>query len=245
MNLEATLAEELDRWSAAGLTPRLWLRDDDAVAPTPALDRLLDMVKRHDAPVLLAVIPKEATEALAERLEAEPLVTPCVHGWAHARHTPADRKAVELGGDRRVDDVLDELRRGHARLRTLFARRMSGILVPPWNRMDAGVAAHVHECGFTAVSTFGWQRTGTELPELNTHVDIVDWHGSRGGREAAWAFAECTRRLVEARERGGAPVGILTHHLVHDEQAWRTLDALLAALRSRGCGLHRADQLIA
>ncbi len=31
---------ELDRWSAAGRRVSLWLRDDDAIAASPALDRL-------------------------------------------------------------------------------------------------------------------------------------------------------------------------------------------------------------
>ena len=32
---------ELAAWAEAGLTPTLWWRDDDAVAQTSALDRLL------------------------------------------------------------------------------------------------------------------------------------------------------------------------------------------------------------
>jgi hypothetical protein len=240
----AELERELERWRAADLSPRLWLRDDDAVEPSPSLDRLLDLARRHEAPLLLAVIPANATEALARRLHGEPLAVPCVHGWAHARHTPAPAKAMELGGDRPTRVVLDELVRGRERLRALFGARLSGILVPPWNRIAPDIAERVHECGFTALSTFDWRSTGTTLPEINTHVDIVDWHGGRGGRDLDWALAECTRRLAQARERGGEPVGILSHHLVHDEQAWATLDGLMGALKARGCGFHRADALV-
>ena len=35
------LTKELSLWSKAGLAPQLWLRDDDAIAPSEALDRLL------------------------------------------------------------------------------------------------------------------------------------------------------------------------------------------------------------
>ena len=54
------LAEELDRWNAAGRRLALWLRDDDAVAPSPALDRLSRLAEDFGAPVLLAVIPMVA-----------------------------------------------------------------------------------------------------------------------------------------------------------------------------------------
>ena len=37
------LAVELDRWEEAGRIARLWWRDDDAVASTPRLDRLLQI----------------------------------------------------------------------------------------------------------------------------------------------------------------------------------------------------------
>lgn len=244
MNARVAIAEELARWRDAGMTPRLWLRDDDAVEPTPALDRLLDLTRRHAAPVLLAVIPARSTNALAARLREEPLATPCVHGWAHERHTPPDEKAVELGGDRPIAEVLDELARGRERLLALYGDRLSGILVPPWNRIAPEVAARVHECDYSAVSTFAWQRTGSALPELNTHVDIIDWHGGRGGRDLDWALAECAARLAEARERGGASVGILSHHLVHNERAWMTLDSLVGALREEGCGFFAAETLI-
>ncbi|MBV9567125.1 MAG: glycosyl transferase family 28, partial [Hyphomicrobiales bacterium] len=47
-------------------TLAFWWRDDDVVAPSPALDRLLRLSERFDAPVALAAIPLLATEALAE-----------------------------------------------------------------------------------------------------------------------------------------------------------------------------------
>ncbi|PZO01797.1 MAG: polysaccharide deacetylase, partial [Hyphomicrobiales bacterium] len=74
------LQAELDRWSEAGLTIRLWLRDDDAVAPSPALDRLADVGERFALPVLLAVIPMLAEPALASAMRAMPALLPCQHG---------------------------------------------------------------------------------------------------------------------------------------------------------------------
>ena len=50
------LGPELHLWAKAGRTPVLWWRDDDAREPTPALERLLDLSRRHDAPLTVAAV---------------------------------------------------------------------------------------------------------------------------------------------------------------------------------------------
>ncbi|HUA50624.1 MAG TPA: hypothetical protein VMB81_00595, partial [Candidatus Sulfotelmatobacter sp.] len=61
------LEREFAQWAAAGRTATLWWRDDDAVAPSAALDRLLTLGAGR-APVALAVVPEPAGEPLARRL---------------------------------------------------------------------------------------------------------------------------------------------------------------------------------
>jgi peptidoglycan/xylan/chitin deacetylase (PgdA/CDA1 family) len=235
---------ELIHWRRAGLTPRFWLRDDDAARPTPALDRLLGLARAHDIPLLLAVIPTEATQALAEAIRHEKLVTPAVHGYAHRRHTPDGVPPLELGGARPVEEILDELRQGRTILRHLFGGRLSSILVPPWNRLSRKVAARLHEIGFTALSTNSWHEDGSALPQLNTQIDIVDWADGRRGHTVEWAMTELLRRLEQARQRGGVALGLLSHHLVHDEQAWATLEALILYLKERDFTFVKADVLV-
>src|SRR5882762_9167952 len=75
-----SLDAELDLWAAQGRIARLWLRDDDAVEPSPALDRLLAVCNGHGVPLLLAIIPAGAGLALAQRLAGEANVLPCQHG---------------------------------------------------------------------------------------------------------------------------------------------------------------------
>ncbi|MGI6855639.1 polysaccharide deacetylase family protein [Mesorhizobium sp. 1B3] len=238
------VSAELDIWRDEGLQARFWLRDDDATEPSDRLDRLIDLVRRFDVPLLLAVIPALATAALADRLSDELLVTSCTHGYAHRNHMPEGQKAVELAG-RDVEAELAELTSGRRRLLGLFPGSLSGILVPPWNRIAPELAARVHECGFTALSTWSWQRTGTTLPELNTQIDVMNWTGGRTGHGPEAIADELLRRLRQARGRGGAPLGILSHHLVHDESAWSTLEALISYLRlERGLSFHEADELV-
>jgi hypothetical protein len=241
----AAVDEELARWREAGLAPRFWLRDDDATAPTPALERLVALARRHDVPVLLAVIPEQAIPALAARLGGEPLVTPCQHGVRHRDNALPGTPSLELGGRHAAEEVLADLGAARTHLLGLFGARLSGILVPPWNRIAPEVAAHLHEVGFTGLSTWSWQRKGTRLPELNTQVDVMDW-ANHEGRDVGWIAGELHRRLAQARERGGAPLGILTHHLVHDERAWETLETLVDWLKARrGFTFESAAALIA
>lgn len=244
MTVIGEVETEFAHWREQELAPRFWLRDDDAIQPTPALDLLLALARRHDTPLLLAVIPALATEGLAKIVRREPLVTPAVHGYAHRRHTPDGVPAMELGGTRPVEEILDELKQGRTQLAGLFGEHLSGVLVPPWNRLSRDVAARLGEAGFTALSTNSWHEDGSALPQLNTQIDIVDWANGRRGHAIEWAMGELLRRLRQARERGGAPLGILTHHLVHDAQAWATLDALVGFLKERGFAFERADALV-
>ncbi len=237
------LGAELARWRDAGLVPRIWLRDDDAVRPTEALDRLLALTGDYRAPVLLAIVPKPAEPALAERLSEERLVTPAVHGYAHRNHAPADAKKTELTENaigRDIDAVVGELSAGRRKLAGHYGDSLSPILVPPWNRISPGVARSVATAGFGALSVFGWIETVADLPHLNTHVDLMDWRGGRVGHAAPTVAAMLAARLAEARQRGGAPVGLLAHHLAHDETAWATLDTLLDALAAGGLVLSEA-----
>jgi hypothetical protein len=80
------LQAALSDLNQSGKTLRLWWRDDDAVEPSPALERLLALAARHKTPLALAVIPALARQTLAQRLAAETAVAVLVHGWSHADH---------------------------------------------------------------------------------------------------------------------------------------------------------------
>jgi len=240
------LERELAAWSASGLTPVAFLRDDDAMADTPALRRLFEVCVRHAARLLLACIPDPAEPSLADAAKGISLVTPAVHGFRHVNHSPKGEKTCELGRSRPLGQVLGELRQGRAKLLDMFGGKVSPILVPPWNRIHDEVAQHVAEAGFAAISCHGFddrtERLGVAF--LNVHVDIVHWSGGGAGRDTDWTFRELATAFGRARERGGAPVGLLAHHLAHDDMAWATLDAALARLAAFGARFEAADNLL-
>ncbi|TAX47469.1 polysaccharide deacetylase (plasmid) [Rhizobium leguminosarum] len=222
------LRHELDRWQAAGRVARFWLRDDDAVEPTRALETLMALAGGSEVPLTLAVIPGLTGDALAVRLGEEADVAVAVHGWSHTNHAGPEAKKQELGGERPVEVVLGELREGFRLLERLHPARFLPVLVPPWNRIDAGLIPALPGLGFAALSVYGRAKQGGPVPLLNTHVDIIDWHGTRGGRGGAELVAELVAELRDRFAGSDEPVGVLTHHLVHDAAAWDFLSALFA-----------------
>ncbi|MBB2750374.1 UNVERIFIED_ORG: hypothetical protein GGI57_001047 [Rhizobium aethiopicum] len=223
------LRRELDRWQAASRVARFWLRDDDAIEPTPDLERLFASSGENEVPLTLAVIPGLTGEALAARLAGEAGVTVAVHGWSHTNHAGPERKKQELGSERPAETVLGELGDGFRLLQRLHPARFLPVLVPPWNRIDAALIPALPNLGFTALSVYGRARQGGPIPLLNTHVDIIDWHGTRGGRSEAELVAELVAELRDRFAGSDEPIGVLTHHLVHDAAAWDFLSALFAA----------------
>lgn len=235
--LWAPLQAELDLWSDAGLKARLWLRDDDAVSPSPALSRLADVTERFAVPVLLAVIPLLAEPALAPSLRAMPLLLPCQHGVRHQNHSAQGGKKSEFGAERDPATVAAEITDAAERLRQLFGGSVVPIFVPPWNRIaPTPHAAGLASLGFRALSCFRGYRLGADDGPvlLNTHLDVIDWQGGRVGRRHEALISELTA-LLEARRLGSAPdapVGILLHHRDHDDVVWSFLDDLLRLLAS-------------
>jgi hypothetical protein len=239
------LTAELSRWLQAGRTAEFWLRDDDAIEPTAALDRLLAMTTAHAVPVALAVSPAPTGAPLADRLAREDHVTVAVHGWSHENHAPPGAKKQELGPHRRRETVLAELSDGSARLQRLHAKRFAPLLVPPWNRVDRDLLPHLAGIGFSALSVFGAPRP-SPIRLLNSTVDIMDWRGNRGGRDHAALVAEIVAQLELAFRGEGGPVSLLSHHLVHDEVAWNFLDRLFEVTAASGaCRWRSVGELLA
>lgn len=216
--------DALDRARDVGRTVRVWLRDDDAVAVTPALERLARLCGGAGLPVLLAVIPAGVEPDLVPWVDAHPSVTPCQHGFAHANHAAPGERARELGG-RLAAAVLDELARGRSRLKEMFGARLSDVLVPPWNRIDADLPPLLPGLGFTALSCFAPTPPASPIPRLDCDLDVIDWRHGRVGRP----LDDLARRIADIVGRQDR-LGLLTHHLAHDEAAWEAVEEMLGGL---------------
>lgn len=224
------LRAELVALAAEGLRVPIWWRDDDATGPTPQLERLTRLASGMDLLVHLAVIPSSAEPALGPWLAGGPLRA-VVHGWSHRNHAPNGTKSSEFGTP--GPSASTDAARGLSHLRSLFGGNVHPMFVPPWNRIHPGVIAELPAAGYRAVSTYGprphvWAAPG--LAAINTHVDPIDWRGTRGLADPQLLLDLLVQHL-QARRAGEAdaqePLGLLTHHLVMDKATWDFARGLL------------------
>lgn len=220
----AKLRHAVKKYQASGPELKFWWRDDDATEPTPALDRLHRIAQNCAVPVHLAIIPKHAKPALATEVAQSSILVPLVHGWCHKNHAPPDQKKSEFGTIR--PDAEQDLGIAMNHMQDLFGARLLPVFVPPWNRIAPECIQMLTLHGYRALSTFtprAEQYAAPGLLRLNTHIDPIDWRGSRDLKDPEQLINE-TCALLEAHASGHTdkmePLGYLTHHLVHSQALW-------------------------
>ncbi|KAA0969005.1 hypothetical protein FPY71_15750 [Aureimonas fodinaquatilis] len=224
---------------------KVWWRDDDATEPTAALDRLLEISANHRAPLALAVVPQPVQARLLHVLSARQ-ATVLQHGFAHTNHAAAGGRAVECGGSRPAQTVMDELRLGSTLLQSLFGSLYLPVMVPPWNRIEAEIAGQLSKAGYIGLSCFG-PEPEKGLPGLgihNAHIDILRWKGGAhfaGMERMQRDFAE---ELALRQQHLDKSLCILSHHLAHDHESWEFLDRLVQFFASHPAVAFQSAQQI-
>ena len=240
------LRRELARWHACGHRPVLWWRDDDVRGMSPALDRLLKMA--NGLPISLAVIPEGVSLTLAARLDGVPGVTIGQHGIDHVnRRTPAEGPAADYTSAMDPSPLARGIMAGRLTLEQFGLEPL--FFSPPWNRIEPVLLEALRITGYFDLS--GWNGEGATLlglRRLDTHIDLLRWKGGTRFRGAGRVYDDLRGHLAKRRETGEfkRPIGLLTHHLDHDEASWRFLEGFLSLLRPavqfRGFGELIEDQ---
>ncbi|MBD0865516.1 MAG: polysaccharide deacetylase family protein [Rhodobacteraceae bacterium] len=232
------LKRELELWQIEDRFLPLWCRDDDAVADTPALRRLMHLAHQYDLPVHLAVIPDLVQPALVEVACDRPYLIPIQHGFRHDSHAPNGEKKAEFGAHRPLTQMIQDIETGTEQIRMLFGQVARPMFVPPWNRISPGLMCHLADLGFASVSTHGPRKDRVAAPglvQINTHIDPINWHRDRD-LVAPDHLIETVVQHLQARRQGRSddqePLGLLTHHLVHSPAVWDWAAGLLDILLS-------------
>ena len=109
--------------------------------------------------------------------------------------------------------------------------------MPPWNRIAPELSAAASGSRLSrlldASGIAARREPAPGLRQINTHIDPIDWRGGRGLLPEDAIVARLAAAIA-ARLDGDAdadePIGLLTHHLVHDEGVWRFCETLLDRL---------------
>ena len=225
------LNHELAIWRRAWHVPILWWRDDDSREPTWRLDRLLEI--RRDLPLTLAVIPDVDLSPLANRLAAAANVNVAQHGVDHTNKLAPGGPRSEFAASATQQAIDTAVAAGRARMAAAGLPPLT--FVPPWNEPSDRLITAIAEAKYNSYSigVNGHARGG--LKHIGAQVDILRWKDKPHFKGRRRVF-DAIREQLEARRKRGAfdePLGILTHHLVHDEAAWRFIEWFVAFTRPR------------
>ncbi len=196
-----------------------WWRDDDAGRDHPNLEKLVELAATVQVPICLAVVPswldRQAIAAIGSFRDS----TVIQHGWAHRNNAYPGHKKIELGGTASIAAHQRLLLMGRDRLEAAFGDRFRQILAPPWNRIDAHHRRLAADLGYRAISTFSkitFNTINRPICRIDTNIDAIDWHNNKRTKSAS----ELASEAKALRLRGFRTIGLLTHHLEHDETAF-------------------------
>ncbi len=221
---------ELARWRRLGRKPCIWWRDDDAREPSPALDRLLALA--DGLPLSLAITPDGDLEGLARRLSGVRDLTLSQHGVDHRNCRAPGADPNEHAPGTSPSAIAERIADGRSRMEA--AGLAPRFYTPPWNQIDEVLPEALVQAGFSSLSAAAG-RTTPDFSRLDSDLDILRWKPAPRFRGDGRVILSLVDRLRDRRRAGDftTPIGLLTHHLAHDEYAWAFLEGFLKLARAR------------
>jgi len=206
-----------------------FFRNDDVGWEDARLFDLLDVFAQYEVPIDLAVIPRSISRETAARLrnlvaERSEHVSVHQHGYAHVNHEQTGRKC-EFGDSRSSELQHADIAAGKKLLNDLLGPITDSIFTPPWNRCNSATAACLKQEGFMLLSR---DVTAKQLDVMELPVSI-DWFGHR--KKVRLTLDEIGAAL-SAAVSSRAPVGVMLHHALVDDEEREKISELLKLLSS-------------
>ncbi|MCJ8297541.1 MAG: polysaccharide deacetylase family protein [Pseudomonadales bacterium] len=225
------LSEEINQWP---MSVQFWWRDDDAVADSEPLQKMLQLAKSYDIAVHLAVIPNllETSLDVVKHSDNQPFCYVLQHGVEHKNFALQGQRKIELGGSQDLLALQQNLGAGQRLLQQTFVDQYLSILVPPWNRIAEELIPCLDNMGYQKLSVLGKAKLAETKLHLNVHIDIINWRERQFAGEQL-ILRTITEHLRHKRLSGNSPkpCGLMTHHLDHDQDCWNFLDKFFSFCR--------------
>ena len=241
------------------MATRVFIRDDDVGALTPAFEGFFRLFAGRGIPVSYQIIPERLTAECAEFLKAEQARKPALldlgqHGLRHQMTVGGKVVFHEFGPERSYAQQLGDIEAGKAILRALLGQAVElRVFTPPRHRYDRNTLKAIKATGFSVLSassyTTGKHRlayaAGRALGLSNLGRPGVPWHGRvrpdsglyeisvAVGADDGGAVTGSVEQVIAAIEqarRHTDEVGLMFHHDVYKDVASQ---AHLAALADR------------
>lgn len=246
-NLEDQLTAAVERGVASASSANVFFRADDVAVPSATFCRMINIFKKYQMPLCLAVVPSWFTAPRADTLlktaDSQELFCWHQHGWQHKNHELSGKKQ-EFGESRAENAVRDDISRGAARLADLLGENFYPVFTPPWNRCGSVTLSCLKQLSFKGLS----RSAGASPPSPAGLADYqvnVDLH-TRKEPDPALSLNSL---LDELRDSFKSPLtGIMLHHQRIDENGFHLLELLLKTLnrfkaveRQHFISLHRQN----
>jgi hypothetical protein len=204
-------ASEISRWRDAGTSIEFWWRDDDATQPTSALERLLHLAIGSKYRLRWRSFRHRPTRRCLPLLPAEADVLQ--HGADHSNRAASGEKKSEYPASEAMDVALARLADADsawASSRGALTRRARSPVEPNCRAASAAPCV-LRVSGTEPLRCTQQSAGGPGVTQINTHVDIIDWKGSRGfvgveqalsRRPGTWLHGAKAARMRTSRPDG-------------------------------------------
>lgn len=212
----------------------IFFRNDDVHDDDVKLRRLIDIFIAHETPLNLEIIPGLLTDDCIRLLKKYKKVHPELlelhqHGLMHVNHEIQGRKC-EFGSVRSYDEQLADIATGMKRLTDAFGEASYPAFTPPWNRCTEDTYKALDALGFKIFSGFKskYPITGYKFEEISVTLDLYTWKNGPVMRAPEDIMSELDKQLLE-----GDRIGIMLHHEVMEDEAFKFLDSLLNGVQTK------------
>jgi hypothetical protein len=255
------LKDEIRAWQASGHRTRFWVRDDDAYRHTDNLLQLLELCRRSDVPISLAVIPQRAGQDLVDLIGDREDVTVLQHGFDH-KNRSSTKQSSEFPDERALEEATASIHSGWSLLTDKFGRQVIPVFVPPWGTCSKAVRELLPSMGFTGYSASqigpfrplefcrrGGPRSGDGLFQASAHVAVnratSDAVSELPTARVVTFLANLIRSIRSDREDPNEPIGIMTHAWGVDASVRAFLQELFYVTRGAGAEWISAREVFA